>query len=107
SGHGSSGGRFEDGTISRWLEEAEAVFDAFTSDPQVLVGSSMGGWLALLLARRLAERGDGDRLQGMVLLAPAVDITKDLMWDAFGPAQKRKLKKQGFLTQPSVYSAEP
>ena len=81
SGHGSSGGRFEDGTISRWLEEAEAVFDAFTTEPQVLVGSSMGGWLALLLAKRLAERGDGDRLHGMVLLAPAVDMTKDLMWD--------------------------
>jgi pimeloyl-ACP methyl ester carboxylesterase len=107
SGHGSSGGRFEDGTISRWLEEAEAVFDAFTADPQVLVGSSMGGWLALLLARRLAERGDGDRLQGMVLLAPAVDMTKDLIWDAFTPAQKRQLKKQGFLTQPSAYSPQP
>lgn len=107
SGHGNSGGRFEDGTISRWLEEAERVFDAFTTDPQVLVGSSMGGWLALLLARRLAERGDGDRLQGMVLLAPAVDMTKELIWDAFTPAQKRKLKKQGFLTLPSAYSAEP
>ena len=107
SGHGASGGNFADGTISRWLEESEAVFDAFTSDPQVLVGSSMGGWLALLLARRLAERGESDRLQGMVLLAPAVDMTKDLMWDAFAPAQRRKLKKQGFLTQPSAYSAEP
>ena len=51
SGHGRSGGRFEDGTISRWLEEAHAVFDAFTKEPQVLVGSSMGGWLALLLAQ--------------------------------------------------------
>ena len=107
SGHGSSGGRFEDGTISRWLEEAEAVFDAFTAEPQVLVGSSMGGWLALLLAKRLAERGDGDRLTGMVLLAPAVDMTKDLMWDRFTPAQRRKLKKQGFLTEPSAYSPEP
>lgn len=107
SGHGSSGGRFADGTITRWLEEAERVFDAFTTDPQVLVGSSMGGWLALLLARRLAERGDGDRLQGMVLLAPAVDMTKELIWDAFTAAQKRKLKKQGFLTLPSAYSPEP
>ena len=61
------GGRFEDGTISRWLEEAESVFDAFAEGPQILVGSSMGGWLALLLARRLRERGDTDRLAGMVL----------------------------------------
>ncbi len=62
SGHGQSGGRFEDGTISRWLEEAEAVFDSATKGRQVLVGSSMGGWIALLLAKRLAERGEGDRL---------------------------------------------
>ena len=71
------------------------MFDAFTVEPQVLVGSSMGGWLALLLAKRLGERGDGDRLHGMVLLAPAVDMTKDLMWDRFSPAKRRKLKKQG------------
>ncbi len=107
SGHGASGGRCEEGTISRWLEEAESVFRAFTSGPQVLVGSSMGGWLALLLARRLAERGDGDRLTGMVLLAPAVDMTKDLMWDRFTTAERRKLKKQGFLSEASDYSPEP
>lgn len=107
SGHGSSGGRFEHGTISRWLEEAEAVFDAFTTEPQVLVGSSMGGWLALLLAKHLNERGDGDRLHGMVLLAPAVDMTKDLMSDRFTATQKRKLKKDGFVSEPSAYSPEP
>ena len=107
SGHGSSGGRLEDGTISRWLEEAEAVFDAFTVEPQVLVGSSMGGWLSLLLAKKLGERGDGDRLHGMVLLAPAVDMTKDLMWDRLSPAKRRKLKKQGYLTETSAYSPEP
>jgi pimeloyl-ACP methyl ester carboxylesterase len=107
SGHGISEGRFEDGTISRWLEESEAVFDAFTHDPQVLVGSSMGGWLALLLAKRLAERNDSDRLTGMVLLAPAVDMTKDLMWSHLNAVERRKLKKQGFVTQPSAYSPEP
>src|SRR5688572_10421825 len=68
SGHGRSGGRFEDGTISRWLEEAEAVLDRFAPGPQVVVGSSMGGWIALLLARRLRERGDAGRLAGMVLI---------------------------------------
>ena len=107
SGHGASGGRFEDGTISRWLEEALAVFDAFTTEPQVLVGSSMGGWIALLLAKRLAERSDSDRVQGMVLLAPAVDMTKDLMWETLKPAARKKLKKQGFLEQPSAYSPAP
>jgi pimeloyl-ACP methyl ester carboxylesterase len=107
SGHGSSGGRLEDGTISRWLEESEAVFDAFTTEPQVLVGSSMGGWLALLLAKHLAERGDNDRLHGIVLLAPAVDMTKDLMSDRFTAAQMRKLKKDGFVSEPSAYSPEP
>jgi alpha-beta hydrolase superfamily lysophospholipase len=96
SGHGSSGGAFRDGTISRWLEEAEAVFDAFTTEPQVL-----------LLAKHLAERGDGDRLTGMVLIAPAVDMTKDLMTDRFSAAERRKLKKQGFLSEPSPYSSEP
>ena len=96
SGHGQSGGRFEDGTISRWLEEAEAVFDFATKGPQVLVGSSMGGWLALLLAKRMRERGEGGRLHGMVLLAPAVDMTKDLMWDAMSAAEKRRMKKDGF-----------
>jgi pimeloyl-ACP methyl ester carboxylesterase len=107
SGHGTSEGRFEDGTISRWLEESEAVFDAFTTEPQVLVGSSMGGWLALLLAKRLAERNDSDRLHGMVLLAPAVDMTKNLMWDIFRPAARKKLKKDGFIETPSAYSPEP
>jgi pimeloyl-ACP methyl ester carboxylesterase len=107
SGHGKSSGRFEDGTISRWLEEAIAVFDAMTKDPQVIVGSSMGGWLALLLARHLGERGDGDRLHGMVLLAPAVDMTKDLMLDRFTQKQKRALKKDGFVAEPSPYSPEP
>ena len=80
SGHGASDSRFEDGTISRWLEETVAVFDEFTREPQVLVGSSMGGWLALLLARRLGERSDSDRLQGIVLLAPAVDLPRELIW---------------------------
>jgi len=107
SGHGASGGRFEDGTISRWLDEALAVFDAFTREPQVLVGSSMGGWLALLLAKRLGERSDSDRLQGIVLLAPAIDMTKDLMWKHLNAVQRRKLKKQGFIEQPSEYSPQP
>jgi pimeloyl-ACP methyl ester carboxylesterase len=107
SGHGQSGGPFTEGTISRWLEEAEAVFHAFTRGPQVVVGSSMGGWLALLLARRLRESGASDRLAGMVLLAPAVDMTKELMSDTFNRAERRTLTEQGFIAQPSAYSEEP
>jgi pimeloyl-ACP methyl ester carboxylesterase len=67
----------------------------------------MGGWLALLLARRLSERSDGDRLHGMVLIAPAVDMTKELMWDTFKPAERRRIRKHGFLTRPTPYSPEP
>jgi esterase/lipase len=59
SGHGESSGAFTDGTIGRWLEESMAVFDAFASGPQVVIGSSMGGWLALLLVRALNRRPDG------------------------------------------------
>jgi len=107
SGHGSSGGRFEDGTISRWLEEAAAVLDRCAPGPQVLVGSSMGGWIALLLARQLHEAGAGERLAGMVLIAPAVDMTKTLMADRFDAAARRELRERGFVAEPSAYSAEP
>ena len=73
------------------------MFDAFADGPQILVGSSMGGWLALLLAKRLRERGETDRLAGMVLIAPAVDMTKDLMWDLFDEAARRALAETGLL----------
>ncbi|MGQ7791013.1 alpha/beta hydrolase [Faunimonas sp. B44] len=107
SGHGRSGGRFEDGSITRWLEEAAAVFDRCAHGPQIVVGSSMGGWIALLLARQLRERGEAERLAGMVLLAPAVDMTKDLMWDLFDEAAKRDIAERGYHLQPSAYSDEP
>ncbi|MDQ0325352.1 pimeloyl-ACP methyl ester carboxylesterase [Rhodopseudomonas julia] len=107
SGHGQSEGVFRDGTISRWLEEALAVFEAFTEGPQIVVGSSMGGWIALLLAKALAERGETDRLQGMVLIAPAMDMTKTLMSDHFGEAEWGQMAEKGFIEQPSDYAAEP
>src|SRR5262249_22677932 len=75
SGHGESGGDFVDGTIGRWLEESVAVFAQFCSGPQVVIGSSMGGWMALLLAREIARRGTGKaQLAGLVLIAPAPDF---------------------------------
>jgi pimeloyl-ACP methyl ester carboxylesterase len=111
SGHGESSGDFKDGTIGRWLEEAVAVYLQFSRGPQVLVGSSMGGWLALLLARRLAAMKDAAPkesapLVGMVLIAPAVDFTEELMWKPFSPAVKREIEDKGFWLRPSEYSPE-
>jgi len=105
SGHGVSGGRFEDSTVSHWLEEAEAVF-ARTEGEQVVVGSSMGGWLALLLARRLAARGEA-RLKALVLIAPAADFTETLMWARFPREVREQITIQGRYERPSAYSAEP
>ena len=104
SGHGCSGGRFEDGTISRWLDEAEAVFRRFAQGPQVVVGSSMGGWIALLLAERLAGSG---QLAGLVLLAPAIDMTRKLIWDEMDAAARREMETAGLFLVPSDYSDEP
>lgn len=106
SGHGQSGGDFLDGTISRWLEESLAVF-ATTHGPQVVVGSSMGGWLALLLARELNRRGEGERLKQVVLIAPAVDMTEELMLKGFSKKQLKALQEAGRVDEPSEYSDEP
>jgi pimeloyl-ACP methyl ester carboxylesterase len=108
SGHGESGGKFTDGTIGRWLAESVAVFTRFCRGPQVVIGSSMGGWLALLLARELAKGGAPDvSIAGMVLIAPAVDFTEELMWKRFPPEIKRELEQTGLWARPSQYSAEP
>jgi pimeloyl-ACP methyl ester carboxylesterase len=108
SGHGESGGRFADGTISRWLEESLAVFDARCEGPQIVVGSSMGGWLALLLARELrrAPRAKAS-LVGLVLIAPAVDFTEALMWNRFPEEIKREIEATGVWKRPSQYSDQP
>ena len=106
SGHGQSGGDFLAGTISRWLEEALAVF-ATTRGPQVVVGSSMGGWLALLLARELRRQGLGERLKEVVLIAPAVDMTEELMLKGFSKKQLKALEQAGRVDRPSEYSDEP
>ena len=117
SGHGESGGDFSEGTIGRWLEECLAVFDACCQGPQVVVGSSMGGWLALLLTRELARRrgpkaasGTGrttGRIVGLVLVAPAVDFTEELMWQRFPPEVRREIEEKGAWARPSQYSDEP
>jgi pimeloyl-ACP methyl ester carboxylesterase len=107
SGHGESGGKFTDGTIGRWLEESLAVYRAFCRGPQVVVGSSMGGWLALLLARRLREHQDVPPMAGMVLIAPAVDFTEELMWKQFPAEAKAKIEDKGVWLRPSEYGEEP
>ena len=109
SGHGESGGDFAQGTIGRWLEESVAVFDAFCRGQQVAVGSSMGGWLALLLARELARRtlSSAARLTGLVLVAPAVDFTEELMWKRFPPEVRQEIEQKGAWARPSQYSQEP
>jgi pimeloyl-ACP methyl ester carboxylesterase len=108
SGHGESGGNFTDGTIGRWFEEALAVFDGFCGGPHVVIGSSMGGWLALLLIRELARRTPADaRVARLVLIAPAVDFTEELMWKRFPPEVKRVIEETGVWARPSQYSDDP
>jgi pimeloyl-ACP methyl ester carboxylesterase len=104
SGHGESGGAFIDGTIGRWLEESVAVFDRFCRGPQVVIGSSMGGWMALLLARELARRAASPAsLAGLVLIAPAPDFTEQLMWNGFSPAIRNEIETTGVWLRPSQY----
>jgi pimeloyl-ACP methyl ester carboxylesterase len=106
SGHGESSGIFEEGTIGRWFEEALALFRAETTGPQIVLGSSMGGWIALLLARALAAAGEAERLHGLILIAPAVDFTAH-MWEGFPEDVRRTIETQGKWLRPSEYSPEP
>ena len=107
SGHGRSGGRFEDGTISAWLDEAAAVYSAALrpGDAAVFVGSSMGAWIALLLARRLVREGMA-LPKAMVLIAPAWDMTR-LMWRRLPPAARAAVERDGVFYRPSSYGDGP
>ncbi len=107
SGHGESGGDFREGTIGQWLDDSLAVHRGFAQGPQVLIGSSMGGWLALLLAKRLREIAGAPPLAGMVLIAPAVDFTEELMWKNFSPAIRREIEEKGEWLRPSDYAEGP
>lgn len=102
SGHGQSSGDFLDGAIGDWFEDALAVIAARTEGPQVLVGSSMGGWIALLVARALP-----DRVAGLVGIAAAPDFTEDSMWAGFSPDQRAELEAAGQVALPSDYSDAP
>ena len=109
SGHGASSGVFEDGTVSKWLGEAEAVFNEISTGPQILIGSSLGGWIALLLLRRhLAHTGSADnRIRGLVLIAPAADMTERLMWNRFSEDIKSQINTSGVYQRPSAYDDGP
>jgi pimeloyl-ACP methyl ester carboxylesterase len=98
SGHGESSGAFTDGAIGDWAEDARAVIEALTEGPQLLVGSSMGGWISLLMARAIPEK-----IAGMVTVAAAPDFTEDSMWAGFSEAQKAELADAGLVLLPSDY----
>ncbi|NWG93636.1 MAG: alpha/beta hydrolase [Parvularculaceae bacterium] len=102
SGHGASEGRFDALTISDWLQDALDVIDGLTSEPLLLVGSSMGGWIAALAALRRKPR-----IMGIVFIAPAPDFTEDLMWASMTERQRDILLRDGRLVEPSPYSEEP
>src|SRR6188474_1149971 len=91
-GHGQSSGRFEDGTIGRWLDDSLAAVDALTAGKLVLVGSSMGGWLSLLVALQRTER-----LAGLVLIAAAPDFTERMLLKGLSPEDRATLQREGRL----------
>jgi len=98
SGHGASSGAFTEGSIGDWTADARAVIEAVTEGPQILVGSSMGGWIALLLARAMP-----DRVAGLVTVAAAPDFTEDAMWAGFDAEQRAALVSDGQVALPSDY----
>lgn len=107
SGHGRSGGEFADATLSDWLDESEAVFRSLTRGPQILVGSSTGAHVALLLLRRLMERApdEAKRVRGLALVAPAWDLT-DLMWGQLPDEARRAILETGQWVRPSPYDPQ-
>jgi len=104
SGNGMSDqDAFEDATITKWLAQAQEVFEKYAPGPRIVVGSSMGGWLALLLYRALSKRGCADQIAGMVLIAPAADMTTHLMWDVFPKPIRAEIETKGVWHRPSDY----
>ena len=106
SGHGELAGAFADGTISAWLAQSLAVLRARSDGPQILVGSSMGGWIALRMVQELARAGESGRVAGLVLIAPAPDFTVDLVEPDLTADQRRDLDEKGYFETPSEYSGE-
>ena len=101
-GHGSSSGRFEEGTIGRWAKDTTSVLDKLTEGPQILVGSSMGGWIMLLAAQSRIER-----IAGLVGIAAAPDFTEDLISHTLTDRQRQKMANSGYIDIPNCYEDEP
>jgi pimeloyl-ACP methyl ester carboxylesterase len=101
-GHGRSSGDFTQGTISRWRDDALAVLDTVARGPQILVGSSMGGWISMLLARARPER-----VAGLLLIAPAADFTEILVWQRLPEAAQKQVLEEGSWLRPSDHGEEP
>jgi len=91
-GHGQSSSEFKEGTIGAWFDDSLAIFDQLTEGPQIIVGSSMGGWMALMLAMQRPER-----VAALIGVAAAPDFTEDLMWEMFSPQQREQLKHDGLI----------
>ena len=106
AGHGESTGLFADFTISTWLADAQAVIEAYAPESQILVGSSMGGWIACLVARARARQGQAAP-SGLVLIAPALDFTQCLLWDRFPPEIRAQIEQDGAWFRPSAYDPTP
>jgi len=112
SGHGETGGRLADGTMGIWIADALAAIRSAASGPQVLVGSSMGGWVTIEVARALAQSHAADdprapSVAALVLIAPAWDMTERLMWDKFTDEIRREVMEQGAWLRPSAYGDDP
>lgn len=107
SGHGESGGDFAEGTISKWLEQSLAVMNEVTTGPQVLIGSSMGAWIALRMVEELHKKGLSNRAAGLLLLAPAPDFTVELMEPELTAQQKHDLETKGYYEEPTPYGPDP
>ena len=107
SGHGESGGAFAEGTISKWVAQSLAVFRGFSEGPQILVGSSMGAWIALRMVEKLRKAGEGARVAGLVLIAPAPDFTVELIEPKLTKKQKKELSEKGYFEEPSDYDFNP
>ena len=102
TGHGKSSGSFSEGTISKWTEDAIFAIEKLSDGPQVLVGSSMGGWIMLLVALRLQ-----DRISGLIGLAAAPDFTEDLIYKKLSDQQHREMQRNGYIFLPCDYDDEP
>ncbi|MDE1968002.1 MAG: alpha/beta hydrolase [Alphaproteobacteria bacterium] len=100
-GHGRSSGTFADATVSRWRDDALAVLDTLTDGPQIVVGSSFGGWIMLLLAAARPQR-----VKALIGIAAAPDATEDLMWAQFPPEVRQRIERDGAAAIPSTYSEQ-